>query len=75
MFSFCKNQTINWFCCRPHTNGGINADLNVHSITQWQETYMTDSSDQNEYQNSIDDDPDQGVIGNTGNEFALQRIS
>ena len=58
----------------PHTNNnkGINADMDVNSNAQLQETYVTDSLDQN----SIEDDPDQeGVIGNTGNEFALQRIS
>ena len=76
MFSFCKNQIIAWFCCCPHTNAVINADLNVNSNAQLEETYVTDSLDQNEDQNSIEDDPDQeGVIGNTGNEFALQRIS
>ena len=67
MFSFCKNQIIAWFCCCPHTNRGINAD----SITQWQETYVTDSLDQN----SNEDNPEVLVSGNTGNEFALHRIS
>ena len=43
---------------------------------QLQETYVTDSLDQNEDLNSIEVNPDQeGVIGNTRNEFALQRIS
>ena len=76
MFSFFKNQIITWFCCRPHTNGVINADLNVVSNSQWQETFVTDSLDQIEDQNSIEDDPDQGgASGDTGNEIALHRIS
>ena len=74
IFPFFKNQIFTWFCCRPYTNGGINADLNVGSHTQWQDTYLTDSLDQNV--NEDDLDPDQGVARETtGSEFALHRIS
>ena len=76
MFSFFKNQIITWFCCHQHTNRGIIADLNLDSNNQWQETYVTDSLDQNDDQNSNEDHLDQGEVGgNTGNEIALQRIS
>ena len=48
MFSFFKNQIITWFFCHPHTNRAIIADLINES---WQETYVTNSLDQNEDQN------------------------
>ena len=47
MFSFFKSQIITWFCCHPHTNTGIIGDLINES---WQETYVTNSLDQNEEQ-------------------------
>ena len=47
MFAFFKNQIITWFCCHPPTNRGIIADLIIESR---QETYVTDSLDQNEEQ-------------------------
>ena len=47
MFAFFKNQIITWFCCQPPTNRGIIADLIIESR---QETYVTDSLDQNEEQ-------------------------
>ena len=47
MFSFFKNQIITWFFCHPHTNRAIIADLINES---WQETYVTNSLDQNEEQ-------------------------
>ena len=78
IFPFFKNQIFTWFCCRPYTNGGINADLNVGSHTQREDTYLTDSLDQNEVQKGNEDDldPDQGVARDTtGSEFALHRIS
>ena len=72
MFSFFKNQIITWFCCHQRTNGGIIADSN----NQWQETYVNDSLDQNEDQNTNDNHLGQGEVGGkTGNEIALQRIS
>ena len=72
MFSFFKNQIIIWFCCHQRTNGGIIANSN----NQWQETYVNDSLDQNEDQNTNDNHLGQGEVGGkTGNEIALQRIS
>ena len=47
MFAFFKNQIITWFCCHPPTNRGIIPDLIIESR---QETYVTDSLDQNEEQ-------------------------
>ena len=47
MFAFFKNQIITWFCCHPPTNRGNIADLIIESR---QETYVTDSLDQNEEQ-------------------------
>ena len=47
MFSFFKNQIITWFFCHPHTNRVSIADLINES---WQETYVTNSLDQNEEQ-------------------------
>ena len=47
MFSFFKSQIITWFCCHPHTNTGFIGDLINES---WQETYVTNSLDQNEEQ-------------------------
>ena len=47
MFAFFKNQIITWFCCHPPTNRGTIADLIIESR---QETYVTDSLDQNEEQ-------------------------
>ena len=77
MFSFFKNQIITCFCCHPHTDGGIIADLNLDSNNQWQETYVTDSLDPNEDQNGNEDHHlDQGEVGGeTGNEIDLQRFS
>ena len=76
MFSFFKNQIITWFCCHQRTNGGIIADLIIDSNNQWQETYVNDSLDQNEDQNTNDNHLGQGEVGGkTGNEIALQRIS
>ena len=78
IFLFFKNQIFSWFCCRPYTNGAINADLNVGSHTQWRDTYLTDSLDQNEVLNVNEDDLDPvqgGASETTGSEFALRGIS